>query len=357
MRYMAYLKLALKNLLAGWKISLLMVIGLPMGLSLFLGTVFSVVESYEVSKVSIVIQDKDKTKYSEGLIDFLDSPELKETVIIEDETKDSECIKIIIPKGYEENVLSLNNVEIMYENKNDYLETKILNEILNSYHEGIYLASQNLTSENIQELQKSSIVTNLIETEERDYYKENSLIGISLAASVLIMTLAVAYYTPVAKNINKKTSLAPMSRNTHYGLEYLSSVIYASIILFIYVLVYDVTGLSFNGVLIESLVVILGSALFISSVYVLIVGIFKERYGKLISNIIMLLPLLFEVVLPQFLQKNVQFLSPVFLVSESFRKLLEGSIFTLELGAMYIIGIIFFFIAREKENYDWRMGK
>lgn len=357
MRYMAYLKLALKNLLAGWKTSLLMVIGLPVGLSLFLGTVFSVAESYEVSKVSIVIQDEDKTKSSEALMNFLDSPELTETVIIEEEGKDSEGMNVIIPKGYEENILSLNNVEIMYENKNDYLETKILNEILNSYHEGIYLASQNLTNESIQELQKSSIVTNLIETEERDYYKENSLVGISLAASVLIMTLVVAYYTPAAKNINKKTALAPMSRNTHYSLEYLSSVIYASIILFIYVLVYNVTGLSFNGVLIESLVVILGSALFISSVYVLIVSIFKERYGKLIANIIMLLPILLDIVLTQFMQINLQFLSPVFLVNESFRKLLEGNIFTLELGIMYVVGIIFFFIAREKVNYDWRMGK
>lgn len=357
MRYMAYLKLALKNLLAGWKTSLLMVIGLPIGLSLFLGTVYSVTESYEVSKVSVVIQDEDKTKFSGELIDFLGSPELKETIIVEEESKDSECIKVIIPKGYEENVLSLKNVEIIYENKNDYFETKILDGILSSYHEAIYLARQNLTSENIQELQKSSIVTNLIEIEEPDYYKENSLMGISLAASVLIMTLAVAYYTPAAKNLNKKTALAPMSRNTHYSLEYFSNVIYAAIILFVYVLIYNVIGLSFKGVLIESLAVILGASLFISSVYVLIVSIFKERYDKLISNIIMLLPLVFEVVLPQFMQMNLQYLSPVFLVSESFRKLLEGNIFTTELVAMYVVGIVFFFIAREKENYDWRMGK
>lgn len=355
MRYMAYLKLSLKNLLAGWKASLLMVIGLPIGLSLFLGTVYSVTEDNLVTNVSIVIEDEDKTKSSEQLIGFLGSQELKEVITIEHE--DDKALKLIIPKGYEQKVLSLNNIEVMYENNNDYFETKILDGILSSYHEGVYLASKNLTDIQLEELQKSSISTNLIKAEKRDYYKENSLIGITLAASILIMSLAVGFYTPSSKNLNKKTALAPMSRNTHYNLEYFSSVIYVAIMLFAYILFYNVTGLSFEGILIDSLVVIVGAALFISSAYAVIVSFFKERYGKLIANIIMMLPILFEVVLTQFLQVNLQYLSPVFVVGESFRKLLEGNVFTVELGMMYLMGIILFFIARGKVNYDWRMGK
>ncbi|MEG1483153.1 ABC transporter permease [Clostridium sp.] len=356
MRYIAYLKIALKNLLAGWKTSLFMVIGLPMGLSLFLGTVYSVAyNNSEIPNVSITIYDEDETKYSKALIDFLSSQELKNSITIED--KGEESLKLIIPKGYEEKISALSNVEILYENDNNYFEVKIIKEILNSYHEGIYLSIQNLTNENIQELQKSSINSNLIEMGKRDFYKENSLMGISFAASMMIMMLVVAEYTPLAKNLNKKTSLAPISRNLHYNLEYFSNVIFILIMLFIYVLFYNITGLSFEGVLIESLVVIAGTAIFISSVYVLIVSFFKEKYGKIISSVIMILPLMFQVVFPQIVQGWAQFLSPVFVVNEAFRKLLEGNVFTLELGIMYLVSIILFFISREKVNYDWRMGK
>ncbi|MGL5086282.1 MAG: ABC transporter permease [Clostridium sp.] len=356
MKYILYLKISLKNLLAGWKTSLAMIIGLPLGLSLFLGTIYSVQEkNSEVPIVNINIVDEDKTQYSQDLIGFLDSLELKENVSINNE--DDKVLKLIIPKGYGENVLKLNSIEVIYENKKDYFEFKIINEILNKYHEGIYLASQNLTTENIQELQKSSVKTNLIKGEKKDYYKDNSLIGISFAASIMIMTLAVAYYTPVSRNINKKTSLAPISRNIHFGLEYLSSVIYVAIILFVYVLFYNITGIAFKGVLISSLIVIAGSALFIASVSILIVSFFKEKYGKLISNIIMVLPMGFQVLGPQLFQKNPEYLSPVFVVNEAFRKLLEGDIFTFEVGLMYIIGIVFFYVARWKVNYDWRMGK
>lgn len=358
MKCIAYLKLSLKNLLASWKTSLIMMLFMPIGLSLIMGLVFSTSSEHSVSNINVnlYIEDEDNTKASMELIDFLNNNELKKALTITDNKEDA--LTIIIPKGYGEKLLSLENVEVLFKNKGDYVETKVVREILNNYHEGIYLSRQNLTSSQIQELQKSSVDVNSIKGNKRNYYEENSLFGISFAASIMIMSLIVAEYTPLAKNLNKKTSIAPMSKNTHYFLEYLSSVIYIFIILFLYVLFFNITGLSFKGVLLKSLIPIGVTALFVSSVYVFIVSFFKERYGKSIATVIMMLPLVFQLLLPQFLMKDtLKYFSPSFIVSEAFQKLIMGSVVNIELGIMLGIAIMLFFIARKKVNYDWRMGK
>lgn len=357
MRCIAYLKLSLKNVLAGWKSSLVMIILFPLGLSLFLGTVYSVAENQELLNVSIVLEDEDNTKASQDLISFLGDDQLKDIISIKKEYDEKNDVKLIIPKGYENNINSSINTEILYKNKPEFFQRKVLNEVLKAYHDGLYLAKQNLSVSQIEELQKISVTANLVTIKERDYYEENSLIGITFAASMMIMTLVIAEYTPLSKNLNKKTSLAPMSRNLHYNLEYISSVVYVCIMLFAYVLFYNIIGLSFNGVLLGSLIVILGTAIFISSISSFIVSFLKEQYGKVIGTVIMALPMIFQVALPQFLDDKFKYVSPTYVITSAYSNLLEGNIFSVELGALYLIGIVLFFISRAKVNYDWRVGK
>lgn len=357
MRSIAYLKLSLKNLLASWQTVLIMLLALPIGIGLFLGTVFSVGDNHNLEniKFDLYIVDNDKTTSSKALIGLLSGKELQDIITITDEEEKN--LKLIIPEGYERDLTALNEVNLLINNDADNFERKILNDILVNYHQGYYISQKNVSEEVLNELNSNSVEVELVETEKKDYYKETSLLGIAFAASMMIMTLAVGEYTPLAQSLKKKTSLAPMSKNMHFALEYGSNVIYVCIMLSIYITVYWILGLAFNGVLMQSLVAILGASVFISSFSILIVSFFKEKYGKLIATVTMMLPMVFQLMLPMIINnKVIEYLSPVYVVSEVFNKALSGSYFNIELVIMIFVAVVLYFVSRFKVNYDWRRG-
>ena len=76
---------------------------------------------------------------SKNLVSFLENDEMKE--LIEVNSKDND-VEIVIPKGYEESVLSLEKNEIKINKLEDGFtnSTNTLKTILDKYHQGLYIS-------------------------------------------------------------------------------------------------------------------------------------------------------------------------------------------------------------------------
>lgn len=140
MRLFYYIKSTLKAMVASGAITILYFIGFPIILASFMGFVQNTAHdsALKLKPLNIHIVDQDNTEMSKKLEDFLKSEEMKEVVNIVDSKPEAE---VIIQKGYEKNLLSLNKGEVIINKKEEGLtySTNTLKIVLDKYHQSIYV--------------------------------------------------------------------------------------------------------------------------------------------------------------------------------------------------------------------------
>ena len=121
MRLFYHLKSTLKAMVANGAITILYFIGFPIILAAFMGFVRNTAHdtALKLKPLNINIVDQDNTEMSKKLEDFLKSNEMKEVVNMVDSKPE---VEVIIQKGYEKNLLSLNKAEVIINKKEECLE-------------------------------------------------------------------------------------------------------------------------------------------------------------------------------------------------------------------------------------------
>ncbi|PTR79280.1 ABC transporter permease, partial [Bacillus anthracis] len=154
-----YTKTTLKGMVSNGAVTLLYYILFPVLLAAFMGFFQKTLmdSPLKLATLKIQINDMDNSTMSKNLVSFLESDDMKELVEITDKKAN---VEISIPKGYENNIVSLKSGEITinkleegYSNSTNTLKT-----ILDKYHEGLYVSLSGGSNEDLAKVSGESVI-------------------------------------------------------------------------------------------------------------------------------------------------------------------------------------------------------
>ncbi len=295
MKLLYYTKITLKGMLSNATITIVYFILFPVLLAGFMG--FLQKSFYEkplkLNTLNIEITDNDNTSMSKSLITFLESDEMEE--LIEVNPKEAN-IEIIIPKGYEESVLSLKKNEISINKLEEGLtnSTNTLKIILDKYHKSLYLSLSGGSTEDLNNITGESVIENInINTNKTSSsYEVLSSSMIAFLISMLIFSLIQGNYSEISRNIDRRIISTPISKTQYFYYDSFALLIYSAIIVSGYIFFFRITGISFTGRLLPLIGLILLSAVLIVSMSKFVYELFGPLYGKVVGGLIFSLPII-----------------------------------------------------------------
>ena len=355
MRLLYYIKTTLKGLASNIIVTSSYFIIFPVILALVMGFAKEISHSnpMDIKELEINIIDEDSSKMSKKLIKFLESDNLKEFFKIDSEAKSSLTIK----KGYEDELLSLKSGNLILnqkDNKNSY-GINILKSVLDKYHENIYASLKNNKALEINNINNSSVIkTNIIEKQEsKNFYKETIASMIGFIISSLIYMTNKSNKEEMGENLYRRLISLPLTRTKIYLYEGASTGIHTFIIIFIYIFFFRLSGIAFDGNLIDLLILILTGTFLVVSV----VAALQSLFGKKLSNIIGIgFFLLFVFAGKAFggIGRGLGLVSPMEYLERAFEQyVLNGSIQGCEnlIGITFLISIVLFLIGLLKVKF------
>lgn len=295
MKLLYYTKITLKGMLSNAAVTVVFFILFPVLLAGFMGFFQNSIHEnplkLNVLKISIV--DNDNSTMSKTLVSFLESDEMKELMEVNSNDND---IEIVIPKGYEKSVVSLERNEIKINELNDGFtnSTNTLKTILDKYHQSLYVSLSGGSVEALNNINGKSIIENInINTSKTSSsYEVLSASMIAFVISMLIFSFIQGNYTEVSRNIDKRIASTPISKTQYFYYDSFALLIYSSIIVSGYVFFFRIAGISFTGSLLPLILLILLSAILIVSISKCVYELFGPLYGKFIGALIFSLPIL-----------------------------------------------------------------
>ena len=295
MKLIYYTKITLKGMLSNAAVTVVFFILFPILLAGFMGFMQNSLHEnpLKLNILKISITDNDNSNMSKNLVSFLKSNDMKE--LIEVNTTESN-IEIVIPKGYEESVLSLEKNQVKINELKEGFTNSIntLKIILDKYHQGLYVSLSGGSTEALNNITGKSIIENInINTSKTSSsYEVLSSSMIAFVISMLIFGLIQGNYTDVSKNIDRRILSTPISKTQYFYYDSFALLIYSSIIISGYVFFFRILGISFTGSLLPLIALILLSAILIVSISKCVYELFGPLYGKVIGGLIFTLPIL-----------------------------------------------------------------
>ncbi|RDY28784.1 ABC transporter permease [Romboutsia weinsteinii] len=360
MRLFATIKMLFKSIKNTFLLNIVYFIALPLGLAWFMGLVLDSEfnNPIETETTPIVITNNDNSAMSNNLSEFL-KEDLSSIVSIVDNEKDAD-IEIIIPNDYEKNLLSSQACSIDIKE----LNTKsgiinILQNILDDYHENVYLNSIASSTEVNEIFNKYSLKTSYLEANNTpDSYEYFATSFIVFLVLMFIMNNTAGSYLGESNGLNKRTFSLPISRLSALCYDCIGSSIYSFLFLMLYVIVYRLLNISFDGNFIILTTLCLVSSLLISSCSSFISTFFSKKIGSTVFYIIMILQMIFGgMFIPIDMTSKWIKISPFYLVNDMFSSFNEynnwESIATSSLICV-ILSLILFVASAIKEKYSWR---
>ncbi|MCC0708285.1 MULTISPECIES: ABC transporter permease [unclassified Clostridioides] len=356
-------KTMLKGLKSSFMISLLYFLALPLLLAWFLGMVTGDMfqNPIKTEPISIVVYDKDSSKLSSNLTNFLKG-DLSSVLKINKDDSDAD-LKLTIPKGYENNILNekSNTLNIEKLGTNDDLAI-LLQNILDTYHEKLYLNnSQKLSSEDFSKLfNKSSIATSIIKSDiEQNSYEYFALVSLGFLVIIFIMNNILSNYISESKGLSKRLYSMPITRVQYLIYDFVGLWIYSFIFLLLYVLFFRILGITFKGNLAILTLLCALSSYFMTSISTFVTSFFSKKYGTFIVYMLLFLQTIFGGIFNMISETFTKFtsLSPTYLIGalysdyESFNTLSSISNLIVTCLVASTILIIFSIV---KEKYKWR---
>lgn len=295
MKTLYYIKTTLKGMISNGVVTVSYFILFPILIACFMGFFQGMAHESPLTlkPVDITIIDEDKSNMSKELVNLLETDNIKEIVNLVDEKPDAE---IIIKKGYEENVLSLNKGNIVINKKVDNMKMTIdtLKVILDKYHQKLYVSIKGGDIKALDNLDNEAIIENvMIDAVKTDNpYKKMASSMIGFVITMLIFTMIQSGYADISMNLEKRIIAAPITRLQYLFYDTAALVVYVFIIITAYVMFFRIAGLSFNGNFLALCILIILSTILVVAIAKGISTLFGAKYGKIVGSVIFALPLI-----------------------------------------------------------------
>lgn len=355
MKLIIYIKTTLRSMVANGAVTLLYFIGFPIILAGFMGFIQGSVHEtpLKISKIEINIQDEDNSNMSKALIDFIKSEDIAEFIGISEDN--SGKAELIIPKGYEESLLSQkkNNLTIKEEDEGK-TALNTLKIILDKYHQGVY---QSISGGSIEELNKIDIgeTINNISIDKKETSSSYQYFASSMIAFVITMLVygqIMGGTQKVAKDLGNRTLTTPISRREIFFYDFINYIVYTSIIIGGYVLFFRFAGIAFEGNIISLAILVLTSATLVSSLITFVQNVFGEKIAMVIGFVLFVLPIMGMEIFMMEGNALAKF-SPTHYISKAFENYtLNGNLAGVEEYILYILvaSLVLFLITTIKES-------
>lgn len=363
MRLLMWLYVNLKVVLKQFPMTILYMLGLPLFIGLLMGNMMTIMFTNPNSVEPLILQivDEDESNLSHQLISILNDESMAPYFEVSDDERGS---TLVIPKGYEEDLLSGTGGELVLEEgdtHNHMLSLTVATSILDQYHEGLW---RTLSTDNTEFLSlvydetslESIYIESPIALNSTTYYSVGMM---AFFVFMMIMNISGASYKSAELGLDKRMYSAPLTRVRMFNYDYLANLLYCVILLSCYVLVYRLLGYSFEGPIALLILPILASSCFIVSVGSFIGNFFSAKYGNMISLILFFVQIF---VGGTFLPiDNFETFSPSYFITKMFQNyILYGTWESLQTSFMMTIGIAFllYVLTYLKEKYRfWEVKK
>ncbi|MGG7143329.1 ABC transporter permease [Clostridium nigeriense] len=295
MKLLYYTKTTLKAMVSNAAVTVIYFILFPILLAGFMGFFQNSLQDnpLKLSTLKISIIDNDNSNMSKNLISFLNSSDMKELIEVNSEKVN---VEIVIPKGYEESIVSLKKNEISINKLEDGFinSTNTLKTILDKYHQELYINLSGGSIEDLNNITGKSIIenVNINVSKTSNKYEVLSASMIAFVISMLIFSLIQSNYAEVSRNIDKRVSSTPISKIQYFYYDTFAMLIYSSIIVSGYVFFFRIAGISFTGSIFQLIMLILLSAMLIVSMSKFVYELFGPIYGKVVGGLIFTLPII-----------------------------------------------------------------
>ena len=345
--FLTTIKITIKSLIKSAPINLLFFIGLPVFMTIVMGSINDGSENpIEIEAKAILITDEDNTIASKNLKTFLASDEIKKLFIIT-EDKSEAYLEVFIPEGFEDTLINNTPTNInINELKDRYLSVLTMKEILNSYIDNY--KSGNLSST----LKESSITTDYIEPIiAENSYASNSVKMFGFLISMIFMTLTASSYASEDLGLNKRIYASPKSNLILFLENFVTTLIQALILILGYVLFFRLTNISFKGNFTLLILISVAAAFTITSLTFVISAFCKKKYGTTIVNILFFAHIAIGNVFINFGDK-LAMLSPFTTSQQMFHHYVYSGTFDAVKSNFLLtilLGLIFFILALVKE--------
>ena len=259
MKLIYYTKTTLKGMVSNGAVTLLYYILFPVLLAAFMGFFQKTLmdSPLKLATLKIQINDMDNSTMSKNLISFLESDDMKELVEITDKKAN---VEVSIPKGYENNIVSLKSGEITinkleegYNNSTNTLKT-----ILDKYHEGLYVSLSGGSNEDLVKVSGESVIEKIdIDSKKTSSsYEKMAASMIAFVISMLIFSLIQSNYAEVSVNLDKRVASTPVTRKQYFYYDSFALFVYSTVIISGYVFFFRISGISFTGGIFPLLILI-----------------------------------------------------------------------------------------------------
>lgn len=359
MKLLANIKMLFKSLKNHLLITFGTFLGIPLILSLALGNMldFAFKNPITIEAVPIKITDNDNSSASKALKDFINN-DIKDLFYINDADAD---LNLVIPKNYEESIKNQKPISIIInQSKPKGHVADQLKDIIDGYHENLYLVSLNLDTDTSSIFSKPSIDTTLIKSKEiqssSEYY------AISMLVFLLVMFMSnnvVANYLGESNGLSKRMLSMPIKRTTQIIYDIFISVIYSLIFVILYILINRVLNIAFDENLISLFIVSLVACVFVACTSIFISSFFSKRFGVMFINIIMVIQIILGGTFVPVSDSIYAFskISPFYLINELFMKFTTNNNLSSISSTIFItlvISLLLFIVTFIKEKYSWR---
>ncbi|WP_195265667.1 MULTISPECIES: ABC transporter permease [unclassified Clostridium] len=295
MKLIYYTKTTLKGMVSNGAVTLLYYILFPVLLAAFMGFFQKTLmdSPLKLTTLKVQINDMDNSTMSKNLVSFLESNDMKELVELTDKKAN---VEISIPKGYENNVVSLkrgeiniNKLEEGYSNSTNTLKT-----ILDKYHESLYVNLSGGSTEDLAKVSGESVIEKIdIDSKKTSSsYEKMAASMIAFVISMLIFTLIQSNYAEVSVNLDKRVASTPVTRKQYFYYDSFALFVYSTVIISGYVFFFRISGISFTGGIFPLLILILTSSMLVVSLSKFVYTFFGAKYGKVVGALIFTLPII-----------------------------------------------------------------
>lgn len=359
MRLLANIKMLFKSL----KSNLLLTFGtflfVPLILSMVLGNMLDVAfkNPITVEAVPVKIIDNDKSIASKALKDFINN-DIKDLFYISNDDAD---LSLVIPKNYEDSIKNQKPISITINQLNPKGSgSNQLKDIIDGYHENLYLSSLNLDSKTSSIFSKPSIDTTLIKSKEIQSSREYYAISMIVFLLVIFMSNNVAgTYLGESNGISKRMYSMPIKRTTQIIYDIFLSVIYSLIFVILYILINRFFNIAFDENLISLFIVSLVACILVACISTFISSFFSKKLGIIFVNIIMIIQIVLGGIFMPVSDNLAVFskISPLYLINELFMEFTTTNTLSSISSTIFItlgISLLLFIVTFIKEKYSWR---
>ncbi|MEG2788908.1 MAG: ABC transporter permease [Romboutsia sp.] len=359
MRLLANIKMLLKYLKNNFLLLFATFLVIPLTLSLFLANVLNIVfeNPINVDPIPITIVDKDNSIASTNFKNFINN-DIKDLFYVNND--DSE-LKLIIPKNYEESIKNKKSIIINIEQlQSRGSSDSMLKDIIDDYHEKLYLNNLNLDTNTSKIFSESSINTTLIDSNKVQSSSEYYAISMLIFLLMIFMSNNLsAEYMLESTGMRKRMQSMPIKRTTQLIYDFVLGVIYSLIFTSLYIIINRTFNIAFNENLVSLFIVSLVSCVLVSCISVFISSFFSNILGTTVISVIMIVYFLFGGIFFPLSDKLSIFskLSPFYLINEMFMNFTLSDTLSSISSTIFItllFSLLLFIVSFIKEKYSWR---